>query len=37
MKKYFCTLELYCNLILADKICHPLKNARAYLRKDISY
>ena len=35
--KYFCTLELYCNLTPAEWICHLRENARTYLRKDNSY
>ena len=36
MEKYFCALELYCNLTPAELICHLLFYARAYLRKDNS-
>ena len=32
-----CALELYCNLTLAELICHMLFYARAYLRKDNSW
>ena len=36
MEKYFCALELHCNLTPAELICHLLFYARAYLRKDNS-
>ena len=36
MEKYFCALELYCNLTPAELICHLLFYARAHLRKDNS-
>ena len=36
MEKYFCALELYCNLTPAELICHLLFYARANWRKDNS-